>query len=324
VLRDCKLVAEAWDAGGLYQVGSFPDYCRWSEWNGRYRDTLRRFIKGDLGVTGDLATRFIGSPDLYGRRGVAASVNFVTAHDGFTLYDLVSYNDKHNEANGEHNRDGDNGNHSWNCGHEGPTDDQDILELRQRQVRNALLLLLTSHGVPMLLAGDEFGRTQHGNNNAYCQDGPDFWLDWDTAPWQRDLLRFVTLAIAFRKAHPALRRRWHPDGRNHGDLFPNVSWHGVRAWTPDWSAHSRLLVAMLYARDGDTDDCVYVAANSYWEPQRLELPELPAGLTWRRFADTNARPPDEVCAPGTEPVLADQGSVRIGPRSVVVLTATAG
>ncbi|HEX5120956.1 MAG TPA: glycogen debranching protein GlgX [Pseudonocardiaceae bacterium] len=321
VLQDCKLVAEAWDAGGLYQVGSFPDYCRWSEWNGRYRDTIRRFVKGDAGVTSDMATRFIGSPDLYGGRGTAASVNFVTAHDGFTLRDLFSYNDKHNDANGEQNRDGDNGNHSWNCGWEGGTEDPDVLRLRGRLARNALLLLLTSQGVPMLLSGDEVGRTQYGNNNAYCQDGADYWLDWSPEGSDQDLLRFVRRAVAFRRAHPVLRGGRHLDGRDHGGPLPNVSWHGVRAWTPDWSAHSRLLAAMLYARDGERDDCVYVAANSYWEPLDLELPELPAPLAWRRFADTAEEPPYDVAESGAEPWLADQARIRIGPRAVLVLTA---
>jgi glycogen operon protein len=317
VLRDCKLIAEAWDAGGLYQVGSFPDYCRWSEWNGRYRDTLRRFIKGDLGVTGDLATRFLGSPDLYGRRGPAASINFVTSHDGFTLWDLVSYSEKHNEANGEGNRDGDDANHSWNCGHEGTTDDPEVLALRHRQVRNALLLLLTSHGVPMLLSGDELARTQRGNNNAYCQDDEDYWVDWSGMDTGGDLLRFVRLAIAFRRAHPALRGAHHPDGHDRGEPFPNVSWHGVRAWEPDWSPHSRLLAALLAAGG----DCVYVAANSYWHGQELQLPRLPEHLRWRLFADTYAAPPHDAHEPGTEPRLADQSRVRIGPRSVLVLTA---
>ncbi|CAM3306277.1 glycogen debranching protein GlgX [Kibdelosporangium persicum] len=313
VLRDCKLIAEAWDAGGLYQVGSFPNYCRWSEWNGHYRDTVRRFIKGDMGVTGELATRFVGSPDLYGSRGPAASVNFVTAHDGFTLRDLVSYNEKHNEANGEGNRDGDNANHSWNCGHEGPTDDPAVLRLRDRQVRNALLLLLTSQGVPMLLSGDEIGRTQHGNNNAYCHDELS-WLDWNLTESQGQLVRFVRNAIALRRAHPVLRGRSHLWGDGE---FPEVSWHGVRAWSPDWSAHSRLLAVMLH-RDRD---CVYVAANSYWEPQELELPAAPHGMVWHRFADTSADAPDDICEPGSEPRLDDQATVPVGARSVLVLTA---
>ncbi|MBB5954348.1 glycogen operon protein [Saccharothrix tamanrassetensis] len=318
VLRDCKLIAEAWDAGGLYQVGSFPDYCRFGEWNGRYRDTVRRFLRGDLGVTGDLATRMVGSPDLYHRRGPVASVNFVTAHDGFTLHDLVSYDDKHNDGNGEGNRDGDNANHSWNCGAEGPTDDPEVLALRGRQQRNAFLLLLTSLGIPMIVAGDEAGRTQQGNNNAYCHDDEISWFDWDLVDRNSDLVRFVRNAIAFRKAHPALRRREHPTGHTGEGIFPDTSWHGAHAWTPEWSGYSRLLAAMHCTRDGDI---VYVAANSHWEGCDLELPELPEHLAWHVFADTAAPSPGDSHEPGSEPRLADQSSIRIGPRSVLVLTA---
>lgn len=316
VLRDCKLIAEAWDAGGLYQVGSFPDYGRWSEWNGRYRDLVRRFIRGDLGTVGELATRMAGSSDLYARRGATASVNFVTVHDGFTLHDLVSYDDKHNEANGEGNRDGEYANNSWNCGHEGPTDDPEILALRGRQMRNALLLLLTSRGIPMILAGDEVARTQLGNNNAYCHDGPLTWFDWNLLGENADLHRFVRCAIAFRRRHPSLRALNNAIRERIGG-YPEMSWHGVRAWEPDWSAHGRLLAAMFCA----AGDCVYVAANSHWEEQTLELPAPPAGLTWHLFADTAAEPPAEIHEPGSEPALADQSRVRIGPRSALVLTA---
>ena len=321
VLRDCKLIAEAWDAAGLYQVGSFPDYGRWSEWNGRYRDGVRRFLKGDLGTVAELATRLAGSADLYGRRGPAATINFVTAHDGFTRRDLVSYHHKHNEANGEGNRDGENANLSWNCGHEGPTDDPQIRALRDRQTRNALLILLSSQGIPMLLAGDEAGRTQHGNNNAYCHDGPLTWLDWNLVRQNADLHRFARLAIAFRRAHPVLRhgppaRSGQPDS-----ALPAISWHGVRAWKPDWAPHSRLLAVMRHARDGTTHDCVYLAANSHWEEHSLELPALPDGLAWHLFAHTAAQPPREINEPGREPPLDNQTQVCIGPRSVLVLAA---
>ncbi|MFD1934332.1 MULTISPECIES: glycogen debranching protein [Nonomuraea] len=306
VLRDCKLIAEAWDAAGLYQVGSFPDYFRWSEWNGRYRDTLRRFLKGDLGVTGELATRLVGSPDMYSRRGTSATVNFVTSHDGFTLRDLVSYDHKHNEANGEHNRDGDNNDLSWNCGAEGESDDPVVLSTRARQTRNALLLLLASRGIPMLLAGDEAGRTQRGNNNAYCHDSPLTWFDWRLVEDNADLFAFVRRAIAFRRAHPVLRSG-SPE---------QVTWHGVRAWAPDWSTHCRLMAAMF---DGGADDCVYVAANSYWEGHTLDLPAPPRGMAWHLFADTAAASPWDAHEPGAEPPLADQSQVEIGPRSVLVL-----
>jgi isoamylase len=316
ILRGCKLIAEAWDAAGLYQVGSFPDYLRWSEWNGRYRDTVRKFIKGDPGTAGDLAARLAGSVDLYGRRGVTASVNFLTAHDGFSLADLVSYNDKHNEANGEDNRDGDNGSNSWNCGREGPTDDLEVLALRRRQVRNALLILLCSRGIPMLLAGDEAGRSQLGNNNAYCQDNPVSWFDWGLVKENADLLRFVQRAVAFRRMHPALRAT----GETAADeaWFPSLTWHGIRAWKADWSAHSRL-VAVMFSHAGDGDrDCVYLAANSYWEPLTVELPALPEGATWHLFADSHALAPDDVSEPGREQPI-DGHSIVVGERSVVVL-----
>jgi isoamylase len=321
VLRDCKLIAEAWDAGGLYQVGSFPDYLRWSEWNGRYRDALRHFLKGDIGAAGELASRLAGSADMYGRRGATASVNFVTAHDGFTLADLVSYNTKRNLANGEDNRDGDNAGDSWNCGSEGPTDDPAVLALRGRQVRNALLILLCSWGIPMLLGGDEAGRTQLGNNNAYCHDSPLTWFDWTLPEQNEDLVRFVRLAIAFRAAHPAVRQRTSPPDTGNG-WFPAVSWHGTRAWQADWAPHCRLLACMLYSHDGDGNhDCVYLAANSFWEPLRVELPPLPDGVAWHLFADTFAQPPGEAAVPGQEPELPDQAAVWVHERSAVVLTA---
>ena len=202
VLGKTKLIAEAWDAGGLYQVGTFPAYGRWAEWNGKYRDCVRKFLKGDMGQVGDMAQRLLGSPDLYPTRGPTASINFVTCHDGFTLADLVSYNDKHNEANGEENRDGANDNHSWNCGVEGPTDDPQILALRRRQIKNALAMLLLSQGVPMLLMGDEVGRTQQGNNNAYCHDSPLTWLDWSLQEQNAELFRFCQQTDRLSPAAP--------------------------------------------------------------------------------------------------------------------------
>ncbi|MEV6605482.1 glycogen debranching protein GlgX [Kutzneria sp. NPDC051319] len=320
VLRDCKLIAEAWDAGGLYQVGTFPNYHRFSEWNGKFRDTVRRFVKGDAGLAGELATRLLGSPDLYRDRAPTASVNFITAHDGFTLRDLVSYNEKHNDANGEGGRDGDNDNNSWNCGAEGDTEDKRVLALRDRQIRNLLLLLLTSHGIPMLVAGDEFGRTQHGNNNAYCQDNELSWVDWSLAETNAGLLRFTKAAIAFRRAHPALRRPWHLRGHQGDGLFPEISWHGERAWTPDWSPGQRLLAALLYCHNEIGHDCVYLAANAHWDSRELELPALPDGMRWHLFADTARACGQDVHQPGEEPPLADD-HVRVEPRSTVVLVA---
>jgi glycogen operon protein len=317
VLRDCKLIAEAWDAAGLYQVGTFPSYLRWSEWNGRYRDTVRKFLKGDAGTAGDFATRLAGSGDLYGARGITASVNFVTAHDGFTLADLVAYNDKHNEANGEDNRDGDNANNSWNCGVEGPTSAADVLALRARQARNALLILLTSRGIPMLLAGDEAGRSQQGNNNAYCQDGPLSWFDWGLVNSNADLVRFTQRAIAFRQAHPALREAAGPLPA--GAWFPGLSWHGTRAWRPDWSPQNRLVAAMFYHFDGGRHDCVYLAANAHWEPLTVELPALPSGAHWLLFADTHAAPPQDISADVRGSSRTGTDTIVVRDRSVVVL-----
>jgi glycogen operon protein len=229
VLAKCKLIAEAWDAGGLYQVGSFPAFGRWSEWNGKYRDAIRRFLKGEEGMVGEMAQRIQGSPDLYewAGRGANASINFITCHDGFTLRDLVSYNDKHNEANGENNNDGANDNNSWNHGWEGDTDDPSIKNLRERQMKNALAILLTSQGVPMLLMGDEMGRTQNGNNNAYCHDSEINWLDWNLLEEYHGLYRFASRMIAFRKAHSVLRNAWHPRNADYvRSGYPDISWHG--------------------------------------------------------------------------------------------------
>ncbi len=321
VLTDCLLIAEAWDAGGLYQVGSFPNYRRWSEWNGKYRDTIRQFLKGDEGVVGDLATRMVGSPDLYWARGACSSINFITCHDGFNLADMVSYNDKHNEANGEDNNDGGNDNNSWNCGAEGPTEDPEIRRLRSRQMKNAMVLLLTSQGVPMILAGDEVARSQHGNNNAYCHDSDLTWMDWNLVEQNKEMLRFVQNLVAFRRKHPSLRSGHHPVGDDPvGCGFPDVSWHGTRAWEPDWSASSRLIAVMRNGHNTEGDDNhVYVAVNSHWSEHDMQLPDLPAGLRWHRFADTFAEAPNDVATPGQEPILADQHGFTIGPRSAVVL-----
>jgi glycogen operon protein len=326
VLARCKLIAEAWDAGGLYQVGSFPAYGRWAEWNGKYRDCVRKFLKGDAGQVGEVAQRLQGSPDLYGRRGATASVNFVTCHDGFTLYDLVSYNGKHNEANGEDNRDGSDDNHSWGCGAEGPTDDPAVNRLRRRQVKNAAALLLVSQGVPMLLMGDEVGRTQGGNNNAYCHDSELSWLDWRVAEANADLFAFVQRCIAFRKAHPVLRDQSavQPAG---GDGAV-VTWHGLRAWQADWSDDSRTLAFMLAGgpyRDGSgTAPFLYTAMNMHWESHAFELPALPDGLRWHVFVNTAAPPPEDAWALGTEPPLADQRQVLVADRSVVILVGKEG
>lgn len=321
ILANCKLIAEAWDAGGLYQVGSFPAFGRWAEWNGKYRDGLRRFLKGDA-TTGEVAPRLEGSPDLYAQRGATASINFVTAHDGFTLYDLVSYNDKHNEANGENNNDGSNDNDSWNCGWEGETDDPGINQLRQRQVRNALAMLFMSKGIPMLVMGDEVARSQGGNNNAYCHDTELSWLDWALVDKNADLLRFCSRLIAFRAAHPVLRGSHHFEHRDYrGTGYPDISWHGSRAWFPDWS--SKAVAFMLdggHALGGMVpDDSLYVAMNMHWDSQGFELPRLPEGKLWRVFVNTSMAPPEDAWEPGSEPLLDHQEGLLLGPRSVMIL-----
>ena len=322
ILGTTKLIAEAWDAGGLYQVGSFPAYGRWAEWNGRYRDCLRKFLKGDNGQVGEMASRLIGSPDLYSGRGPAASINFVTCHDGFTLADLVGYNDKHNEANAEDNRDGASVNCSWNCGVEGPTDDPEVNALRRRQIRNALAVLFLSQGVPMLLMGDECGRTQQGNNNAYCHDGPLTWFDWTLPRKNADLFRFCRLLIRFRKLHPALRHSRHPGERDETGAALEVAWHGTRASYPDWSPSSRVLGLTLFHRmEGCPDDVVHLALNMHWESHAFELPAPPPGQSWHIFVNTTRPSPEDVWEPGEEPLLGDQRSILLGARSVIILVA---
>jgi glycogen operon protein len=321
ILGRTKLIAEAWDAGGLYQVGRFPAYGRWAEWNGRFRDCARKFLKGAMGQVGEMATRLSGSPDLYYFRGPTASINFLTCHDGFTLADLVSYNDKHNEANGEQNRDGCNENDSWNCGAEGPTDDPAILALRRRQQKNALALLLLGQGVPMLLMGDEVGRTQQGNNNTYCQDNELNWLDWGLKQRNAELFRFCQALIALRKAHPVLRQsRFAGSGRGETGIL-ELSWHGTRAWVADWSGTSRVLAFLARLRGGSPDDVVYAAFNTYWETLPFEVPTLEDGRTWHVFANTGEEPPADVFVPGTELPLENPRQLLVGGRSVVILVA---
>jgi isoamylase len=317
VLARVKLIAEAWDAAGLYQVGSFPSWGRWAEWNGQFRDDVRRFAKGDPEMTRSLATRLAGSPDLYRGSGREPwhSINFVTCHDGFTLKDLVSYDEKHNEANGEGGRDGHPENLSWNCGQEGPSPSPQIEALRARQSRNFLTLLFLSQGVPMLLGGDEIGRTQQGNNNAYCQDNEISWVDWSLLEQNRDLFQFTSRLIRFRKAHRSLRRRVFYEDEKRSPL----SWHGTRLGRPDWEGTSRSLGMHLEGRDGD--DPLYVFANAHWEPRRFELPPLVAPRRWRRFVDTSLEPGADAAEPGREPALPAAKTYVAGPRSVVVLVA---
>ena len=325
ILARCKLIAEAWDAGGLYQVGSFPAYGRWAEWNGKYRDTIRKFMKGDTTVR-EMAERLQGSPDLYAWEGraPATSINFITAHDGFTLADLVSYNEKHNEANGENNNDGANDNESWNCGAEGWTDDLGIKALRSRQMRNAIALLMVSQGVPMLLMGDEIGRSKQGNNNTYCHDNELNWLDWTLLEKNADLFRFTKNCINFRRAHPVLRNPWHFQNRDYvGSGYADITWHGPQAWNTDWSENSLTLAFMLcgkHAKQGTVEDnSIYVAMNFHWETHWFKLPELPPGMQWHVSANTAVPTPHDSWEPGNEPLLEDQSGLLVGDRSVVIL-----
>ncbi|GAB4029224.1 glycogen debranching protein GlgX [Spirosoma gilvum] len=324
VLAKCKLIAEAWDAGGLYQVGSFPAYGRWAEWNGKYRDSVRKFLKSDPGEVGGMMQRVLGSPDLYSQRGPSASINFVTCHDGFTLYDMFSYNQKHNEANGEDNNDGANDNNSWNCGWEGPTDDPAINFLRHKQIKNALAILMVSQGIPMLLMGDEVGRTQKGNNNTYCQDNDLNWFNWTQLDTNADIYNFSRHIIHFRRMHPVLRSPVHFqfwDSMKSG--FPDVSFHGTHAWSADHSASSRAFAFMLdgsHAKQGIVkDDMVYVAMNMYWKGLHFELPQLPSEKKWYLFVNTDMPAPGDIYENGKEDLLGNQSSFLVGGRSVVIL-----
>lgn len=283
ILGKSKLIAEAWDAGGLYQVGSFPAWGRWAEWNGKYRDCLRNFVKSGAESGPEMVLRIQGSPDLYSNRSAEASINFVTCHDGFTLNDMVSYNEKHNEVNGEDNRDGANDNNSWNCGAEGDTDDAAILALRKRQIKNTCMLLLLSRGIPMLLSGDEFCNSQSGNNNAYCQDNRISWLNWENLEENIDVYQFFKKLILFRKQHPVLRKKDFYSGINSSG-YAELSFHGEKAWALD-TVSPFYTFGFMYAEPDKEygtglDLFIYCGVNTYWENRTLELPELPKGMKW--------------------------------------------
>ena len=312
ILRDVDLIAEAWDAGGLYQVGSFPSWKRWAEWNGKYRDDMRSFLKGDDGYAKAAALRVMGSPDLYppDKRGPAASVNFLTCHDGFTLWDLYSYNGKHNEANGWDNTDGGNDNRSWNCGYEGKTNQPEILSLRNKMVRNACAVLMCSRGTPMFLAGDEFGNSQFGNNNAYCQDNEISWLDWRDLEKNQELFQFFRFMIDFRKRHRAIREDMDPVEFG----FPCMSCHGTRAWDENYVWDSKVVGVMFAGRSQEEEDIVYLGINAFWKPQQIELPALPANRYWIPVVDT-AREEETVI--GQEEIL-DRNVYVMGARSVLI------
>jgi isoamylase len=326
LLADTKMIAEPWDAAGVYQVGSFPGGARWSVWNGKYRDDVRRFWRGDPGLTSALATRLCGSDDLHHGRIPLYSINFITCHDGFTLLDLVSYDTKHNEPNGGANRDGTDANFSWNCGVEGPTDDPAVLALRRRQARNLIATLMVSQGVPMLLGGDELLRTQQGNNNAWCQDNAVSWVDWTRAETNADFLRFVRQLIALRLRHPALRRRTFFQGGS-GVQTPDIVWHGVEPCQPDFGFESRALAFALDGRRLDrpetVDRDIYVAFNAYWEPQTFRIPASPSGRPWRRAVDTARPSPDDAVGLDEGPPIAVLNPYRVEARSMIVLVSEA-
>ena len=320
VLANTKLIAEAWDAAGLYQVGSFPSWGRWAEWNGIFRDDVRKFVKGDPGMVSPLATRLLGSPDLYlsSAREPYHSINFVTCHDGFTLRDLVSYDEKHNIENGENNTDGTNANFSWNCGVEGATNDEAINDLRVRQQKNFAAILLVSHGVPMITAGDEIGRTQQGNNNAYCQDNDNSWVDWRMAESNAGLLRFFQQMIAFRRRTKLLRR---DSFELNGEGGFHITWHGTQRMRPDWSDCSRSIAMQLtQIHDEHTRDDLFFVANSYQGDLEFELP-LIGEREWFRVVDTAQPSPSDVAEDGQEFPLLSQESYAVKARSVAVFVA---
>ena len=316
-LAGSKLIAEAWDAAGLYQIGYFPGY-RCAEWNGLYRDDIRRFVKGDPGLTGSVAMRLAGSADLYESRGHLPinSINFITCHDGFTLNDLVSYNYKHNEANGENNRDGIDDNLSWNCGVEGETDDPKIEALRKRQIKNFASILLMSQGVPMICAGDEVRRTQKGNNNGYCQDNEISWFDWKLAEKNSEIFRFFQLMIAFRKRYGSLGRRVFYNGEINKRGLADISWHGTKLFQPGWdNPNARALACTLGGFEGEAD--IHFMLNMHWKSLNFEIPQI-EGRSWYKVVDTAEASPKDILDPCQE-VLISGSSFFVEDRSVVIL-----
>lgn len=325
-LSNVKLIAEAWDAGGMYQVGRFPAHKRWAEWNGRYRDSLRGYLKGDLWESRVAAWSICGSGDLYGGSdtegndryaGYNSCVNFLTCHDGFTLYDLYSYNEKHNENNGWHNTDGSNDNRSWNCGAEGETDNAEVLQLRFRLIRNACAVLMCSRGTPMFLAGDEFGNTQSGNNNAYCQDNEISWLDWRLLEKNRELFEFFKFMIAYRQKHAVIRKQL-PDAVCG---IPAIQSYDVDANQAEPSDNARMLAVSFagYDKEKQRDDIVYLAVNPYWEDIRITLPNLPNAEFWHLSADTYGDENGRYTYPEGEEKRID-GEYVMRPRTVAVFT----
>jgi isoamylase len=317
VLQKTKIIAEAWDAAGLYQVGNFPGE-RWSEWNGKYRDDVRRFVRGDSGMVSALAARIAGSADLYERLGREPhqSINYITCHDGFTMNDLVSYNYKHNLANGENNRDGSNDNYSFNYGVEGLSDNPEINNLRRRQIRNFMTILMLSQGTPMLLAGDEFRRTQRGNNNAYCQDNEISWVDWTLLEKERDLFRFFREMIRFRKSHSILRRRDYFWGERDTRGWSEINWHGIRIGQPDWSFDSHSLGFTLSGFGKEND--IHAMINEWTSPLEFELPNPGKSQSWYRSVDTHLASPEDIAEPGNEKKITSK-TYKVQPHSIAVL-----
>jgi glycogen operon protein len=316
ILRDVKIIAEAWDAGGAYQVGCFSTQ-RWTEWNGRFRDDVRRFWVGDAGMIGSFASRICGSSDLYqsSGKGPASSLNFVTCHDGFTLNDLVSYKQKHNDENGEFNRDGTDANYSDNCGVEGPSQNPGVQGMRKRLIKNALLTLFISRGVPMLLGGDEFRRTQRGNNNAYCQDNEVSWFDWSLLEKHKEIQRFTRGMIAFRRAHLVLRREsFYTD--------EDIKWFAPNGATPDWADQRQKSFACLIL--GQTEPDLFLLFNADTRSVDFSIPALPGGKIWRLAVDTSRTAPDDLFDSGKEPSM--QGQIRfcLEPRSSAILLTDGG
>lgn len=316
IMADTKLIAEPWDAAGLYQVGRFPFGRRWSEWNGQFRDHVRRFWRGEPGMTGAMATRLCGSSDLYeaSGRNPRHTINFITCHDGFTLWDLVSYNHKHNEGNGEGNRDGCNENFSFNCGVEGPTNDPEILGLRRRQVRNLMATLLLSQGVPMILGGDELLRTQQGNNNAWCQDNALSWIDWSLEEHNAEFLRFTRELIALRLRHPILRRRKFMD-------VADAAWHGLEPYHPDFSYKSRTLAVSFDGQKTgrEPDEDFYIAFNAWSDPLPFVIPPSFQHRPWRRCIDTALASPLDIVRPSSGPVIEVGSQYLVAAFSMIVL-----
>ena len=320
ILGKMKLIAEAWDAGGLYQVGSFPSWNVWAEWNGRYRDDMRSFLKGDDGCAGNAITRITGSQDLYNpsSRGHKASVNFLTCHDGFTMYDLYAYNSKHNEKNGWNNTDGDNNGRSWNCGYEGETDDPEVNGLRRRLIKNAFAALLCSRGPAMFFAGDEFCNTQFGNNNAYCQDNIISWLDWNRLEEYKEIHDFVRHMIAFRKKHPIIRKHTKPSSCQ----LPEISVHNGTPFNSRTDFRTHLIGIMFAGRNEDDteDDIVFYCMNSYWEPLLMQLPVLPNGMHWIVDVNTNSEYYDGKDM-GEMTEILGVNTIRVPARTTIILVA---